>query len=82
MRLSHFISAHIDEIVAEWVSFARTLDAQVGGMSTLTLQDHAKPILQAIALDIETSQNASHPWTRWPAPHPCTARCASSMTFR
>lgn len=57
MRLSFFITEHLDEILSEWVAFAKTLGPEGGRMSTLTLQDHAKPILQAIALDIETLQN-------------------------
>lgn len=57
MNLSTFITERIDQIIAEWESFARTLGPVADAMTTLTLQDHAKGILQAIALDISTSQD-------------------------
>ena len=64
MRLSHFISNHLDAILAEWVAFARTFRVPADHMSTLALQDHAKAILQAIALDIETGQNPSEQYEK------------------
>lgn len=64
MRLSPFILNHLDEILAEWVAFARTFGAPVQHMSTLALQDHAKAILQAIALDIETRQDVSEQYDK------------------
>ena len=57
MRLSRFITEHVDEILLEWVSFARTLAPAAHDMSVLALQDHAKPILEEIALDMETRQS-------------------------
>ena len=51
MRLSEFILANIDAILAEWDSFARSL-APAREMSALALRDHARPILQAIAEDM------------------------------
>ena len=64
MRLSHFITGHLDEILAEWVAFAETLTPAAGQMSRRALQDHAKAILQAIALDIETRQNPSEQYEK------------------
>ena len=58
MNLSTFITSRLDEIIAEWESFARTLGPVADAMTSLALQDHAKGILQAIALDISTHQNA------------------------
>jgi signal transduction histidine kinase len=58
MRLSRFIRGHMKEILGEWESFARTQEPAADGMSVLALRDHAEPILQAIALDIETRQSA------------------------
>ncbi len=57
MKLSHFINDHIEEILVEWESFARTLQPAAKGMSILALDDHARQILMTIALDIETAEN-------------------------
>lgn len=57
MKLTSFITDHMDEILWEWEAFARTLEPAGGQMTVLALRDHAKGILQAIALDIETRQN-------------------------
>ncbi len=57
MRLDRFIHEHMEEILAEWEGFAETLLPAAGGMTGLALRDHARQILQAIALDIETAQN-------------------------
>ena len=47
MKLSTVIKENLDEIVADWEAFARTLPAgQV--MSTLALRDHSRENLQAI----------------------------------
>ena len=55
-QLSGFIKEHMDEIVAEWEAFARTLLPAAATMSSLALRDHARPILQAIANDIQSDQ--------------------------
>lgn len=54
MRLSDFIRAHSEEIVEEWVSFAR--DLVDGPTDQAELRDHAPEILEAIAVDLETRQ--------------------------
>lgn len=59
MNLSTFITTRIDQIIDEWEAFARTFGAVADAMTTLALQDHAKGILQAIALDIATEQDAA-----------------------
>ena len=59
MKLSTFITTRIDQIIEEWESFARTFGQVADSMTTLALQDHAKGILQAIALDIATTQDAA-----------------------
>jgi signal transduction histidine kinase len=58
MNLAVFITDHIDQIIAEWEAFARTLGPAADAMTALALRDHAKGILQAIALDIGTKQNS------------------------
>ena len=57
MKLDLFIQINMEVILAEWEAFARSLSPASGKMSKLALRDHAKQILLAIALDIETAQN-------------------------
>lgn len=52
-RLATFITGHMDEIVAQWEAFARTLLPAAGNMTSLALRDHAAGILEAIAGEIE-----------------------------
>jgi signal transduction histidine kinase len=56
LQLSGFISRHMDEIVAEWEAFARTLLPAAATMTSLALRDHARPILHAIARDIQAEE--------------------------
>lgn len=59
MKLSRYINEHPEVILAEWEAFALTLTPASSGMTRKALRDHALPMLLAIALDIETSQNES-----------------------
>ena len=56
MKLSDFIHAHMETILMEWESFARTLQPADAQMSALALRDHAKLILQGVAADIEVKE--------------------------
>jgi signal transduction histidine kinase len=56
VKLSTFIRTHIETILVEWESFARTLQPKEGKMSPLALRDHAKLILLAIADGIEVKE--------------------------
>ena len=56
MRLSLFISTHMEAILAEWESFAATLLPAAHGMSSLELRDHAQQILEAMARDLSAPQ--------------------------
>ncbi|MDB5491261.1 MAG: two component transcriptional regulator, sensor histidine kinase [Micavibrio sp.] len=58
MNLSDFIKTNMDSITAEWLNFAKTMEPAATTMSTLALADHAKPILLAIAKDLEQEQTA------------------------
>jgi signal transduction histidine kinase len=64
MRLHRYIDEHLDEILAEWEAFARTLGPAADHMSSLALRDHAKDILRAISLDMKTHQNASQQYQK------------------
>ena len=59
MSLSRFITDNMEEIVQEWQSFAMTMEPAASTMSALALRDHAKPILLAIAKDLESTQTAA-----------------------
>ncbi|MBA2674379.1 sensor histidine kinase [Ramlibacter sp.] len=54
--LSSFITSNMEAIVAEWYSFATTMEPAASTMSAVALRDHAKAILLAIAKDLESSQ--------------------------
>ena len=56
MRLAAFITENLEAILVEWEAFATSILASGQTMTSLALRDHAKPILQAIALDIEEGQ--------------------------
>src|SRR5689334_17724194 len=55
LPLSAFIRRHMDDIVGDWEAFARTLLPAAATMTPVALQDHARPILQAIAQDLDSS---------------------------
>lgn len=57
MRLSRFLTERAEEILREWVAFAKTLEPAALGMTSEALRDHAHQMLEAIALDIETAQS-------------------------
>jgi len=56
LPLSAFIDRKIDDIVAHWETFARTLLPAAATMTSVALRDHARPIVQAIAKDIELNR--------------------------
>jgi signal transduction histidine kinase len=59
MRLSDFISAQREPILAEWETFARSLGTVSEGMDILALRDHAGLMLTTIATDLNTAQSDS-----------------------
>jgi len=59
MTLSQFIIDNMEAIVAEWQAFAMTMEPAASTMSALALRDHAKPILLAIARDLQSDQTPS-----------------------
>lgn len=63
MTLSRFIVDNIDQILAEWVEFARTL---VSGrdLDLKALRDHAKLMLLAIAKEMAIEQSAAQQKTK------------------
>src|SRR5215212_2770202 len=59
MRLSEFILANREPILAEWEAFARTCAPASGSMNIESLRDHADQMLTVIATDLNTPQNKS-----------------------
>jgi signal transduction histidine kinase len=57
MRLSEFILANREPILAEWEAFARTCTPASGSMNIAALHDHANAMLTEIAADLDTPQN-------------------------
>ena len=57
MKLSQFLTTHVEEILVEWESFARSQAPGADDMSKSQLRDHAKLMLEAIALDLDTPQS-------------------------
>lgn len=56
MTLSRFIVENIDEILAEWVEFARTLE-DGRDLDLSALRDHARGMLLSVAREITTEQS-------------------------
>jgi signal transduction histidine kinase len=59
VRLAEFIPEQMEAILAQWESFARTLLPAARGMTSLALRDHARQILEAVVLDLSTTQTRS-----------------------
>lgn len=57
--LAEFIEKERGAIVAEWETFARSLQPASGDMTALALRDHADEILAAIVLDMKSRQTVA-----------------------
>lgn len=81
MNLHRFIETHIEDILAEWDTFAATLTPAADDMTVKALRDHAKEILQAIALDIAAYQSRfdQHEKSLGHAPSHGSERSAASI---
>ena len=58
MKLSHFITAHLEKILVEWDIFARSLFPASPPPPPHVLRDHAREILQEIVVDLGRHQTA------------------------
>lgn len=56
MRLSHFITTHLEPILADWVAFARHHVTAAQGLNEAALRDHGQLILEKIAQDMHSPQ--------------------------
>ena len=59
MKLSSFITTHLEKILFEWDTFARTLFPASPAPPPHLLRDHAGEILQEIVIDLDTHQTAA-----------------------
>ena len=57
MRLSDFIVANREPILAEWEAFARTCAPASGSMDIASLRNHASEMLTVIVADLKTPQD-------------------------
>lgn len=81
MTLSQFITENMEAIVAEWAAFAMTM-GPASTMSALSLRDHARPILLAIARDLQSDQTPSEQTEKSHglSPPPLSARETAAAT--
>jgi signal transduction histidine kinase len=56
MRLSKFISDHLDAILVDWVAFAREQAPAAANLDEVALLDHGRLILEEIAADMRRPQ--------------------------
>ena len=59
MKLAEFIRSEHEQILSEWDTFARSCLPDGKSMDLRRLRDHASEILEAIAMDLNTSQTKS-----------------------
>ena len=57
MPLPEFILEHMEAILKEWETFARSLYPPAAKMTSLALRDHARQILTAVVTDLRTGQS-------------------------
>jgi len=57
LRLSDFIVANREPILAEWEAFARTCAPASGSMDIASLRNHANEMLTVIVADLKTPQD-------------------------
>lgn len=57
-RLSSFITVNMEAILQSWEDFARTIEPPALTMDDTELRDHARQMLTAVALDLDTPQTA------------------------
>jgi len=77
MRLSEFILLNLAEILSEWDAFARTQEIPVP-MTELAMRDHARPILEAIALDMAAPETPRQQFDKSRGLNPIDAKSAAS----
>ena len=59
MKLSCFITGHLEQILVEWELFASSLPIPGAAISKAELRDHAKQMLETIVRDMDVIENAA-----------------------
>lgn len=59
MKLSRFITDHLEQILVEWELFASSLPIPGADISKAELRDHAKQMLETIVRDMDVIENAA-----------------------
>jgi len=59
MRLHDFIAGHREDLLEEWVAFARSCTPAADGTDIGQLRDHAAEMIDAIVSDLQTEQSAA-----------------------
>jgi signal transduction histidine kinase len=82
MRLADFIVRNMETILRQWEAFAATLLPAARSMDSLALRDHARQILEAVAMDIATPQTreAQREKSLGRAPEPVDATETAAQT--
>src|SRR5690348_16720543 len=70
-RLADFIRNNIEPVLAEWESFARTIEPPALTMDDDDLRDHAHQMLLVIANDLDTAQTDTERVTKSRGKGPC-----------
>ena len=78
MRLSAFIAANMEPLLATWEEFARSTIPATDTMTALAIRDHAREILLTIVADMESAQTEAqrHEKSEGRAPDPGTTTSA------
>ncbi|MFL6672771.1 MAG: ATP-binding protein [Massilia sp.] len=77
MRLSDFISENLEPILNEWEQYAKGIRA-AQGMSSEELRDHAKRMLETVALDLQTPQTEAEQKEKSKGHRPTLGEAASA----
>jgi signal transduction histidine kinase len=73
MRLSAFLAANLEPVLADWEAFARSTIPATGTMTDLAIRDHAREILLAIVADMESAQTEAQRHLKSEGRAPATA---------
>ena len=81
MKISTFITGHMEQILTEWEAFATSFGAVADKMSSNDLRDHAKQILEFVATDIETTQSQTQTEAKSKGEHATAADADSASSI-
>lgn len=74
MTIAEFIQTHIEELLEGWEEFASTQLPAARGMSSETLQNFARGMLEAVAEDLKTPQSRGEQKLKSQGRHPESGR--------